>query len=683
VIHIFYPNSRGVASSFAAVAALTLAAFVNSVSAQSSNCPFNAVAASVPTVTSPALLSVDGLLLHRYASAQRGKALTERARQNTNLADVEDHIARNLARLDIDGDGQFDGNDALIINRYLAGYTPEAMVKNIPIAATALRKSADAVKAFIDGGCQADAATDNVYAAALDVWRKPIPNGKGSCSGCHGADFFDLARIGTTDANLVRRAKIDGATDEEAQTLLAGIKALRAKHSMPATDPLTFRPFQPGGEMLSGARPIDRDISFGRTLPAQLPVTMTPRADGKPSVNSLATAKLAFNELMAIDLRSMKIGLPYPRWSSDIFNGADHGTLNDWVADLAREPANADQRALWHSVQDQYLRNPTDANFWSMFAAVEKYTKDFSPLNANGTSSGANDFMRHKFKSALFGQHLMRVQLAGRTGFLQGKMAFGYLESGPLRNLFTSMQFLPGSDMWEVGDNARTTLGPQVTSDSAPARDRLIALNMPSFVVNSVRDDIAWDKAEEELRLAWFWIGFTLEPSLKRLNGSNSTSVGEYMHASLLGSRHFIHDAFSQAYRMGAQGSLAAANPGSTAAFAPSYGYFMAYGAEILNWNEDRRTGEVYEQAVKDEQAALWSQFVANNFRMNMYLYKEALQNRSARNADGTPRVPAFPFCQAKNHFDKYQPAYKAHDYALISGLAAEMGIAPGCNLTY
>ncbi len=692
MIHRFFYTTRRAVTTFATVVTITASAFSTNLAAQSTNCPFNAIASSVPGASSPALLSVDGLLLQRYAASQRDTSLTNRILRNTDLTGVEPHITRNLARLDVDGDGQFDGSDALIINRFLAGFTSDAMVKNVPIAATAKRKTADDIKAFIDGGCQDDPVTDSVYAAGLAVWRKPIPNNKGSCSGCHGADFFDLARIGTSDANVIRRATIDGATAQEAQALLAAIKALRVKHAMPATDPLTFRPFQPGGELLAGARTIDRDISFGRTLPTLLPVTMTLRTDAKPSVNSLATAKAALNELMAIDLRTMKIGVPYPRWSADIFHGAEHGTLNDWVADLAREPGNAANRELWFALQDQYLRSPTDANFWSMFAAVDKYTQNFTtlapPLYPNQTPTrvgySANNFTVHKFKSALIGQHLLRTQLSGNNSFVQGKMGLSYLETGPLRNLFKLMEFLPGADIWEVGDTTRSLLGQQVSSDAGSAKDRLQALGFPQFVVDSQRADINWLDAEDELRLPWFWIGFTIEPTLKRINGSNSTKVGEYMHETLKGTRMFIHDAFSQAYRMGAQGTLAT-SPGDAIAYAPDYGYFMAYGAETLNWNEasGANPGPTYEAAVKAEQAALWSQFVANNFRMNMYLYKEALENRSGRNGDGSPRIANFPLCQAKNHFDRYQPAFKTHDYALIAALAAELGVTPNCSLTY
>jgi Bacterial Ig domain len=499
------------------------------------------------------------------------------------------------------------------------------------------------------------------YNAALATWRKVQV--KGSCAGCHGADFLDLARIGSSDATIIRRAVDDGATQQEAEQLVSAVKDLRKRYALPTTDPLTFRPFQPGGEMLSGARPIDRDIAFGRSLTRILPTSMSGRVD------SLAKAKVVLNELLAVDLRALRVGIAYPRWSADIFNGNDHGSLNDWVADLAREPDNNADRNTWQQIQDTYLQNPSDENFWRMYGAADRYTKSFTV-----PTSSTNEFTRHKFKSALVGQHMMRVEALGRRDFMRGKLAFSYLESAPYKSALNFTEFLPGGDIWEVGDMARKILGNQITPDNASTRARLSALGMPQFVVDSVSPNHIWENTEEEIRLPWFWFGFTLEPSLNRINGSNSTKVGEYMHGTLLRERMFIHDAFSQAVRMAVQGTVAEGSYRKTPVYAPWYGYFMAYGAEVLNWNEDRRTGEVYEASIKATQAELWSQFVSNNFRMNMYLYQETLKNGLGRDASGKLTV-TFPFNQAKRHFDTYQPQHNASDYMLMRSLAAEMGV--------
>ncbi len=657
---------------------------LNSASAfgQAASCPFNASSVLAPAAP---ISTVDGLLLHRYSSSFRNDSLTKKiSRPTANIPEAERYITQHLVRLDIDGDGEFGLTDSIIINRHLSGFKGTALVSNLSFAANAKRKTADEIQSFIGLGCPQDILRDSVHTRALAMWRKVQV--KGSCSGCHGADYLDLARIGSSDGTIIRRALNDGATQQEADDLVVAVKALRTHFSMPATNPLTFRPFQPGGELLAGSRGIDRDISFGQTLLPKLPITMTPRTDGQPSVNSLATSKLALRELLAIDLRNTKVGIVYPRWSADIFNGNEHGTLNDWIADLAREPANAADRSAWLALQDTYIRNPSDENFWRMFAAVDKYTADFTPVPMVVPGNYVNDFTQHKFKSALVGQHLMRTQLLSRNTFARGSMAFSYIDESPLRSLFASNEFLPGRDMWEVGDTGRARLGKSPsgigTGKDEPARDHLAALQLPSFVLDSQRNDKDWNDTEEEIRLPWFWIGFTFDPSLRRISRSNSTQVGEYLVASLRLQRMFMHDAFSQAYRMATAGTQQAANPGKVPGYAPEYGYFMGYGREVINWDFYPRIGETYDQTTRDTQAALWSQFVSNNFRMNMYLFREALANGTARKSDGTPLDTSFPFCPAKRHFDTYQSEHRTHDYALMRALAVDMNVTlTDCSL--
>ena len=83
---------------------------------------------------------------------------------------------------------------------------------------------------------------------ALKLWRDDDlgRHPKGSCAGCHGADFFDLARINSTETDIKRRSIIDGASEQEAQALVQAIKKLRGDASLPTVNARTFRPFQPG-----------------------------------------------------------------------------------------------------------------------------------------------------------------------------------------------------------------------------------------------------------------------------------------------------------------------------------------------------------------------------------------------------------------------------------------------------
>jgi hypothetical protein len=662
-----------------AMFAVALLSSTSTLNAQTLSCPFD-VSTQQPG-TRPSV-TVDGLLLARYAAPLRDTALTSKVRSGLSLTAVERYMTDNLARYDVDGDGGFTKLDAQIIARHLGGFTGMSLTQGIAFANNAKRKLHTEISAFITAGCPAEVETDPVEVAALAMWRKVQV--KGSCSGCHGADYFDLARIGSSDATIMRRAVADGATVDEANALIAAVKKARNEFNIPTTDPLTFRPFQPGGEVLPGARPLDRDYEFGKRLTTVVPMVMTPRTDGLPTVHSLATAKTALNELLAVDMRSLKVGIAYPKWSSDFFNSNEDGTLNDWIADLASEPKDDADRKTWHAIQDAYLRDPSDANFWAMFAGVEKFTTNMMPQTTN-----AHAFTRHKFKAALIGQHLLRNQMLGRTSFAQGPLAFSYIESGPLRGLFESatylkrFNYLPGGDMWEIGDAARAQLGQDTLSPpTAPLRDRLVALGMPQFVVDSVRADISWTDAEEEIRVPWFWIGFTFDQTVRRINGSNSTRSAEYMTASLLDAEMYFHQSFGAAKRVAVQGTVAE-KLGTSPIYAPHYSYAMAYGRELIKWKTKPTGAHIYDPVFRSEFEAMWSQFVANHLRKDAYLYREALQNGTAlRDAAGVA-IQAFPTCASLYHFAKYQPQFRAHDEALIYDLAREMKVTLSCGVTY
>lgn len=661
-----------------AMFAIVLLCATSATGAQTLTCPFDVstLSGARPSVT------VDALLLARYVAPLRDAALTNRVRTGLPLSASERFMTDNIARYDVDGDGSFTKTDAQIITRHLGGFAGTALTQGISFASHAKRKQHADISLFISSGCPPEVETDPVEAAALAMWRKV--QAKGSCSGCHGADYFDLARIGSSDATIMRRAVIDGATVDEANALIAAVKKTRSEFNMPVTDPLTFRPFQPGGELLPGARAIDRDHEFGKRLKNVVPMVMTPRTDGLPTVHSLATARAALNELLAVDMRSLKVGIAYPKWSADFFNGNEDGTLNDWIADLASEPKDDADRKTWHAIQDAYLRDPSDSNFWTMFAAVEKFTINLMPQTTN-----AHVFTRHKFKAALLGQHLMRSQLLGRDTFAQGPLAFSYIESGALRGLFESaanlkrFAYLPGGDMWEIGDASRVQLGQDALSPPAgPLRDRLVALGMPQFVVDSVRADMSWEVAEEEIRVPWFWIGFTFDQTVRRINGSNSTRSAEYMTASLLDAQMYFHQSFAAAKRVATQGSIAE-KLGASPIYAPHYSYSMAYGRELIRWVTTGTGAHIYDSVFRAEFEALWSQFVANHLRKDAYLYREALQNGSAlRDAAGVA-IQEFPNCAALRHFARYQRQFRTHDEALINDLAREMKVTLACGVTY
>jgi hypothetical protein len=521
-----------------------------------------------------------------------------------------------------------------------------------------------------------------VSQTAMNLWRKQQV--KGSCSGCHGADFYDLARIGSSDFTIHRRATGDGATENEAKALVQAVRNAREKYQLTAENPLEFRPFQPGGAPLPGNTTIERDIALGRQLQ-----TITPTLMGT-QVDSLEKAKAACNEMLAINLRSMPTGIVYPRWSSDAFDGSDMATMNDWVSDIAREP-KPENRLEWQALQSAYLENPTDQNFWRMYAAVDSMTQPFAVT----AGVDAIHFTDEKFKAALIGQHMLRQEKLANSSFTQGKLAFSYLEKPEWQSIMKTSEFLPGNNLWEVGDHARKVLGNHNNMagvDVTNARKVLEARGFPKFAVESVNIERSSFIHEEEVRLAWFWIGFTIDPSFARVSGSNSTKVGEYMIGSLLEVNMHLHNTFFTNMRLCAKGLLPEGNFKSTPAFKPDYGYFVGYGREILKWNWDKGD-PIIPETQKTEQQSLWHKFTANGFRMSLYLYLDMLEHLDAAGLakerewvlgkDGVYGInPATgktddrtPWIPMQSHFRFYQAGQESSDTALIAKVTTKLGL--------
>ena len=568
---------------------------------------------------------------------------------------------------------------------------------------------------------------------ALTLWRNDDLrlHPKGSCAGCHGADFFDLARIGTTDTDIERRATIDGASPIQAKALVQAIKAVRGEMNLPVQDARSFRPLQPGGSVLLPALTdaphvvaVKRDIAFGNQLKTLLPTLMT------GNIDSLVKAQKARNELIdlaqgtnsqgsnpnKINMRSLPTGMLYPRWSADFHHGAEEGTFNDWTADIAHDPKPA-FKTQWLALQSAYLANPSNENFWKMYFSARDMTT--LPLLGSCSSSGlacaiTDDFNKHKFLSAMMGQHLMRLELAGKVDtFAKGAVAFSYLDTDPTYSYMkannTPLQFLP-SPLWEVGDNARVLLD----SESKPGsfKQNLANLGFPAFAQNSIDPNRNAIEEENALRLPWFWIGFTFDPSMSRISKSNATRVGEYMVGSLIENRYFNHHAFTTVMRLATKGSLPEANVQSqnrtttlaqiTPKYVMEYGYAWAYGRLSLKnlWNESRTI--VVPATLKSESDALFSAITGNGLRMSMYLQADQLDKTGAHalSAGELSQLKGWltdsinqtngntlkgTLCPIYQHFKNHHPAATLPaDEAVMEALRAKLGVpnnwTTGCS---
>ncbi len=555
-------------------------------------------------------------------------------------------------------------------------------------------------------------------AMAMKLWRDDdlTRHPKGSCSGCHGADFFDLARNGATNVDLERRARIDGASAQEAKALIQAIGQMRLQYQIPVTNARAFRPFQPSGAQIlpdltdaPHIAAVKRDIAFAQNLEPLLPTLY-----GAP-IDSLEKAKKARDELLdlvkgsnlaganpqMLNLRKLPTGVLYPLWSADLHHSPAEGTFNDWIADIAHDAKPA-RKAEWHALQNTYLENPNNQTFWKMYVAAKDMTQ--VPLLGACTADGINpqlacgamdDFNRHKFLSALIGQHMMRLETLGRLEeFFADGIAFTYLETDP-SFAFTqtrgNTEFLPANP-WEIGDMGRTML--ESTQATGSFRDNLRKLGYPEFALNSIDAARAAGTEEQALRLTWFWIGFTFDPSFARISGSNATKVAEYMVGSLIEERMFNHNAFMTLIRLASKGTLPEANVKiinkqviyQPIKFIMNFSYFIGYGRAILSntWNESKNLK--FPTDLKTESTNLYSRLTGNGFRMATYLQIESLEKDSYSTADltsirgwlsdsnnnGTIKYGTIHTIQ--EHFTAYHSSTATADTALLELLKTKSG---------
>jgi Protein of unknown function (DUF1800) len=168
--------------------------------AQIANCPFNID--NSPTATGAADVLRDALVLARYARGMRGAALV--AGTGLNSTTVTQTIQANLpnaqtntaGKLDVDGNGFFDENDAAAITRVLFAFGGNQVLPSGKAGDGATRIDAKAIKTFIDNGCQVQPLQTNLAAAR----------------------FLTQATFGISNQDLIAFNALAGATTKDKAT---------------------------------------------------------------------------------------------------------------------------------------------------------------------------------------------------------------------------------------------------------------------------------------------------------------------------------------------------------------------------------------------------------------------------------------------------------------------------------
>jgi mono/diheme cytochrome c family protein len=354
---------------------------------------------------------------------------------------------------------------------------------------------------------------NTAYTNGLTAWRTPGEVDNNACVGCHAADPMDLAYIGYSDAQMYRRAFSHVQNQATIDAVIDMVHALRAKYNIvQPPNPVTYRPFQPGGAVLPGNSAQERDQAFGQELS-----DMKLRLMGAP-INSVADAKQAWTELAALDLRALKVGIPVNKYTEDKFNNDgvnvpcpdkhacdDHGTIADWITDTAvvSGPLSAAQKAA----EDAYLANPT---LDTLKAAVLTRPRD------------ETSWFRHKYGSVELANYLFRLQAQGDTNLSKFVGTYNTTNSAFPVDMKTGMLY---NTIWMVGANQRDfihNVGATLPVGGLGNKFSVPPETIPGLTRNDANEQL------QRIIVPWFWLGFSFDPSTMMVEPDYVAEGDEY-----------------------------------------------------------------------------------------------------------------------------------------------------------
>ncbi|HYH96348.1 hypothetical protein [Hyalangium sp.] len=391
-----------------------------------------------------------------------------------------------------------------------------------------------------------DAELQARYNAGLEAWR--YEGVRGSCASCHSPDAIELARVGYTDADIRRRAATH--VDEARVNALVGfIHAQRQRYDMKRLlHPARFRPLQPAYEPFAAktaSLPVhdsqsqsERDEAFMNHLVNDQKLLW---ATGR--IDSLEKARQAYDELFAIDLRHLRLGLPFDHFSEDGLHGEEHRSVFEWFPDMATSPKAA-ASAEWYRLVDAYLADPSDRNLWGYYDAIGAMTA------CNPDLGGANladypkacEWMRLKYRSLQVFQHMLRQGTHRYPDMLVDERTG--TEEVPFRDHLEKL--IARNPIWETGDYLRIQPLARrlpVTCDNGAHPCTVL----PPLVDQSIHSNPSYTEARlkqsEVFQQTWFVMSFLRDPGLLYEGESFATFIGDYLESVLL-PQYDVHHAF-------------------------------------------------------------------------------------------------------------------------------------------
>lgn len=353
--------------------------------------------------------------------------------------------------------------------------------------------------------------------------------------------------LGYPDDAILRRAALH-VPPQDAAALVDLVHAQRRRFDIIRPCSPEYRPLQPGGDVLPGDTPHEQDAAFGQQL-RDMGVAIETEI-----IRDVDDAQHAWDQVRQLDLRTLKIGIPLPRWTEDGFNGDVHHDVNDYMPPLGSPPYDPDG---WYAIVDEYIDEPTDERFFAMLERLEEESNtdefeaqfdDDAPNCKYKTAAGyLVTLNRNKRRSQQVVQHLFRRSLlAGEQWPEIGEV--------PLRG-YAEQYGEPLNPFFQLGGNHIEPICYPSTDGGKVANERIIASFPDDFREEVPAEDLQTlelRKLPKQLVHPWMTLGQIYDPALLMREDAAANKL-HYWH--LLSFVHDgYHDPFFTLHRVATQG---------------------------------------------------------------------------------------------------------------------------------
>lgn len=478
---------------------------------------------------------------------------------------------------------------------------------------------------------------NEVISEGLEAWRKPgaIQDGA-ACANCHAPDALDLAYFAFSNNTIKRRAEphttqfssqLSGEDFKKIQKL---VEALRIKYNINPKDPMQFRPLQPGGEVLPGNTAAERDLAFGQQLKS-----MGFSFANEP-VLSLEDAKKQRDEWLQLNPRNLKIGIPFNRWSEDPFHGKDHATMADWLPDLPRVPREGRARE-WYAIQDAYLANPTDENFWEMYDNLYSYTRAIYDGNSEY-------FFHRKYRSVLMAQHMFRKEVMNQDQF-SDRPTLAWFPTRRDKDI--------DNPIWDIGLTAHGLRSGPDSEDDFEMPPAIFLRSKPSGTIKEQMDAI---------RVPWFYAGWLFDQGLQHSGGGDATTQARYFTLHMhIDDGYPIHNAFAITRKL----------------IVENFDQEIHDPSKPLNANYENFSNRAhYEEPDNPEAKEIYRLITENSFRMMTLFIQETISQNGVPKGTEEAQNKVSNWENMLDDFERFTEEVEGEHHAYNLGLISDVRVA-------